>query len=110
MKRLLILLSLLLLTPLAHAWQGSLSAAEWARPRSGAALVRMPVLQQAVTALRAQPESHLQLRYPGGDTGSMWAQELKAWLVALGVVSERIELLPGGTDAGSIELSTRDAR
>jgi len=91
--------------PLAYAgesWQ--LSAVEWAQPRHGEWLVQQPALSAAVNALQQQPAAHLVIRYPGGDEGVLWADELQAWLVALGVASSRIERLPGSGSADHIEL------
>lgn len=79
-----------------------LTAVEWAQPRNGLSITRYPALSQAMTEL--QDGQRLQLRYPGGDEGSLWAHELQAWLVALGLSSERIELLPGSGRADAIEL------
>jgi len=85
-----------------ETWQ--LPAAEWAQPRHGEWLVRQPALAAAVNALQQQPEAHLLIRYPGGDEGVLWADELQAWLVALGVASRRIEQIPGSGAADRIEL------
>jgi hypothetical protein len=69
----------------------------WAAPRSGQTVVAEPALRAAVATLLArEPDSRLQIRYPGGETGQLWAQELSAWLIALGIPSTRIETLPGG--------------
>lgn len=78
------------------------TAAEWAQPRTGAALMQHPALARAMREL--QPGQSLQLLYPGGDEGSLWARELQAWLVALGLSSQRIELLPGSPREDAIEL------
>jgi hypothetical protein len=78
------------------------TAVEWAQPRTGAALMQHPALARAMHEL--QPGQSLQLLYPGGDEGSLWASELQAWLVALGLSSQRIELLPGSPREDAIEL------
>jgi len=78
------------------------TAAEWAQPRTGNALLRHPALSQAMGEL--QDGQTLQLIYPGGDEGSLWARELQAWLVALGLSSQRIELLPGSPRGDAIEV------
>lgn len=85
-----------------ESWR--ISALEWAQPRHGEWLVRHPVLAEAVDELQQQPQSQLQIRYPGGDEGVLWAEELQAWLVALGVPSSRIERVPGSSIAGMIQL------
>jgi hypothetical protein len=98
-------LFLLLASPAAFAddtWQ--ISALEWSQPRHGEWLVRQPALSGAVAALQQRPEAHLLIRYPGGDEGVLWAEELQAWLVALGIASSRIERIPGSGGADRIQL------
>ena len=83
------------------------TAAEWAQPRSGESLLRHPALMQAVERLQANGNGVLEIRYPGGDSGSLWARELQAWLVALGVESARIRLVPGSEAADQLQLRIR---
>lgn len=78
------------------------TAAEWAQPRTGTVLMQHAALSQAMAALH--DGQTLQLLYPGGDEGSLWARELQAWLVALGLSSQRMELLPGSRREDAIEL------
>ncbi len=95
---------LLMLALPAGAASLQVTASEWAQPHRGESLVENRVLHEAVQQLIEQPGSRLQIRYPGGDEGSLWAGEVRAWLVALGVGSERIELFPGSPSADIIEL------
>lgn len=83
----------------------TISATEWARPRSGEALTALPALAESVQRLLQTPGATLEIRYPGGDEGSLWARELQAWLVALGIASARIELVAGGSHADAVELA-----
>ena len=101
-----IYLVLLLLFPVLVVGEESwkISALEWAQPRHGEWLVRQPALAAAIERLQEQPQSQLQIRYPGGDEGVLWAEELQAWLVALGVPSSRIERVPGSSTADMIQL------
>lgn len=85
-----------------ESWQ--ISALEWAQPRHGEWLVRQPALAAAIERLQQQPQTRLQIRYPGGDEGVLWSEELQAWLVALGLPSSRIERVPGGSTADRIQL------
>jgi hypothetical protein len=75
----------------------AIDAEAWAAPRSGPALVAMPPLGRVVRQLLDTPGSRLLIRYSGGESGQLWVQELRAWLVALGIPSARIEILPGAT-------------
>ena len=78
-------------------------------PRDAAAVLQMPAVNSAVRVLLAHPEGQLVIRYPGGDDGTLWAEELRAWLVALGVPSSRMELRPGSASAAQIDLLVSDA-
>ncbi|MCW8919829.1 MAG: hypothetical protein OQL08_13570 [Gammaproteobacteria bacterium] len=90
--------------PLSAETVWTLSAADWARPRHGEWLVAHPALQGALEGVQRSPRGLLQLRYPGGDEGVLWVEELQAWLVALGLESERIETLPGSGAEAAIQL------
>jgi hypothetical protein len=81
-----------------------LSAAEWARPRSGQMVVSIPAIKDAVTQLSHDVSSMLTIYYPGGDLGAYWGEELRGWLIALGVASSRIEMVPGSGEADMIAL------
>jgi len=108
MKKLLLLLLLATAAPVVVADTALyITASEWAQPRSGETLLRYPALSQAVQQLQANDSAVLEIRYPGGDSGSLWARELQAWLVALGVESSRIRLLPGSEAADQLQLRIR---
>lgn len=81
-----------------------LKASDWNVPRTTQTILGMPAVRQTVRAYNKNPKAKIQIRYPGGDEGTLWAAELRSWLVALGIASEHIELLPGSRDAGSLEL------
>lgn len=74
-----------------------LTAEMWARPRSGKAVLAMPPVRDVVQKLIQTPGSHLLIRYPGGDEGSIWAEELQSWLISLGIEPTLIEMRPGST-------------
>lgn len=109
MLRKLIPLLLLMTTVTAQASDTPLqiTATEWAQPRSGATLLRQPVLAEVVRQLQERPSAVLEIRYPGGDSGSLWARELQAWLVALGIESARIRAMPGSEAADLLQLRVR---
>ncbi len=85
----------------------ALSAEQWARPRSGASLVRMAPLPEVVARLDGG-SGQLTIAYPGGEEGSLWAHELRSWLVALGISSRRIQLVSGGQQRGALDLRLQD--
>lgn len=81
-----------------------LDAATWGSARSAETVSRMPPLPEVMSALQAQPRARLTLYHPGGDAGSQWAQELRDWLVSLGLSRQRIELIPGNPRGDSITI------
>lgn len=81
-----------------------ISADEWATPRSGERIVSMPGLAPLIHDYLQQTDARLVMSHPGGEQGSLWAEELRAWLVALGIDSEHVVLEPGSARADVITL------
>jgi hypothetical protein len=92
MKRLFLILALCL--P-AAAWADnesfSISADQWALPRSGTALLHLPPFSAAVRDWLAHPGARIVVVHAGSDQANLWAGELSDWLVALGVPVEDID-------------------
>lgn len=98
--------ALLMPTAVRGAW---LDAATWSRPRDGDALRHVPALVEVLEAFGRAPGGRIVIRYPGGEEGVLWVRELRSWLVALGVPSDRIDLLPGSARDDALELTVRRA-
>ena len=77
---------------------------EWSVPKQTKTLLAMPAISNSMTKLQNDLESTLMVKYPGGDEGTLWANELRSWLIALGLSSSRIELIPGSAISTTIEL------
>jgi len=82
-----------------------LTAEQWNVPRQASSILSMPALQSAMQAFQAKEGSQLLVKYPGGDEGTLWAYELRGWLISLGVASDNIELIPGSTKPDQLEIS-----
>lgn len=104
MKTTLISLMLIMLPSMARAEVLLLEGHEWAVPKQATTIIAMPAINKTMQAMLQHPNSLLQIRYPGGDEGTLWANELRSWLVALGLASERIELIPGSASHTALEL------
>ena len=105
-SRLLVLALLFLpLSGLAESW--TLSAEEWSRPRSAEVIMAMPAVSSAMRQWEREEGSRLELVYPGGERGELWAAELRDWLVALGAEADRIAVLPGSGDEDELLLRLR---
>lgn len=99
------LFSILLLTNNAFAENSELlHANEWSVPKKATTLLAMPAINKVMKKLQKNVNSSLKIKYPGGDEGTLWANELRSWLIALGLSSKRIELIPGSAVSTIIEL------
>ncbi len=86
----------------------SLSAEEWSRPRSGEQLARHEGLARLVLALeQAPPQTSLCIRFGAREEDLLWAEELRDWLVALGLPSGQIVLERDASVQGEIVVQTR---
>ena len=86
----------------------TLSADEWARPRSGAVIPELEAVRAAVRYWQQVGRGLIVIRHPGEDTGEIWAAELRDWLISLGVAADYIRLLAGNQDADEIDLLVGD--
>jgi hypothetical protein len=82
----------------------TLSADEWARPRTGEVIPEFEALRAVVGYWDKGTNFAVLIRYPGEDSGEIWASELRDWFIALGIPSDYILLLPGSRDADEISL------
>jgi len=106
------LLTLLVFVPLTVCAESGylLTAEEWSRPRDGAAIVELPALNAMLREFNRQPESEIVIRYPGGEEGVIWVQELRSWMIALGVPAARIVLQPGSSRLDALNLRVTTTR
>jgi hypothetical protein len=81
-----------------------LHAKEWSVPKKATTLLAMPAISKSMQKLQKNVNSFLKIKYPGGDEGTLWVNELRSWLIALGLSSNRIELVPGSAVSTAIEL------
>jgi hypothetical protein len=77
---------------------------EWSVPKQTVTLLEMPAIRKSMLKLQLSDASMLKVKYPGGDEGTLWANELRSWLIALGLSSKRIDLVPGSAISTTIEL------
>ena len=82
----------------------SLSADEWARPRSGVVIPELTSIRSAVSYWDKGVDALIIIRYPGEDSGELWAAELRDWLVSLGVPADNIHMTSGNQEADEIKL------
>ena len=82
--------------------QWALTEEQWDLVKQGEQLLTMSVMQQAVDAWSLQQGQAIELRYPGGEEGELWVQELKDWLISLAIPSKYLFSVAGSGKAGVI--------
>ena len=82
----------------------NVSADEWSRPRNGAVIAEFDSIRAAVDYWGKAADYGILIRYPGEDSGEIWATELRDWLVSLGIPNDYIELVSGSQSADEIRL------
>ncbi|HSN17292.1 MAG TPA: hypothetical protein VLV87_03700 [Gammaproteobacteria bacterium] len=107
-------LALLLAGPAAHAGGPagsdtfSLSADQWSAPRSGAALVKLAPIHEAVADWLGDTAARIVIVHAGTDTGNLWAGEVQDWLVALGIPADHIQKQASADQSdGALTLEVR---
>jgi len=84
--------------------QHILTQEQWSIPKRAESILQMPALIAVMKKLTKGKTNTLVIRSPGGEMGILWASELKAWLVSLGLSSKRIELQTGSLKSDALEL------
>ncbi|HHJ35467.1 MAG TPA: hypothetical protein ENJ87_06855 [Gammaproteobacteria bacterium] len=72
-----------------------LRAEQWELARSGERILSLPELNQLVNKWLIDRDKIIEIRYPGGEEGEFWVQELTDWMVSLGIPSSRMVTVPG---------------
>ncbi|MCP4043524.1 MAG: hypothetical protein GY731_16460 [Gammaproteobacteria bacterium] len=70
----------------------TITAFEWARPRTGETAAHLPGLVDIVNKSQQTAQKHIGISHPVGEEGILWAEELRGWLIALGIASTRIRV------------------
>lgn len=82
-----------------------LTEEQWDLVKQGEQLLKMPVMQQVVdrwSSLSSVQAHAIELRYPGGEEGQLWVEELKDNLISMGIPSKYLIAVPGSGEADII--------
>lgn len=83
----------------------AVTAEQWAIPRHGERLLKMPEVKKIMNLWHKNPQQMIEISYPGGEGGELWLTELKDWLIALGVSSANIKSIVGSGSKDIIKLT-----
>ena len=70
----------------------TLAPSLWDRPRSARAVLDQPAMRQAAELYLARPASRLVIHHGNGLEPLAQAEEIRAWLMALGIDGARVSL------------------
>jgi hypothetical protein len=82
----------------------SLVTADWPPPRRAEALAAYRPVGDFLRAFDERDTGLLRIRHAGGDAGSLFAEQLRDALVALGVPAARIQLVPAAAETDHLIL------
>lgn len=102
---LLLLLCLISTRLFAEPVEYQITAEQWAIPRHGERLLKMPALKQVISQWQQNTLQYVEIRYPGGEQGELWLRELQDWLIALGLPADSIRSSVGSGGKDMIKLS-----
>ncbi len=78
---------------------------QWERIRTVGEFVTIPGLKQLIMQMNDEKKSILDIHYPGGEGGQLWARQFQNRLVALGLGSNRIQLVQGVSSPGELQIN-----
>jgi len=82
--------------------QWMLTEEQWDLVKQGEQLLAMPLLRQVVDVWALQWGQAIELRYPGGEEGELWVEEVKDWLISLAIPSKYLIAVAGSGEADVI--------
>ena len=89
-------------TPELNDLQWKLTEEQWDLVKQGDQLLKMPVMRQMVDAWGQQQGQGIELRYPGGEEGELWVEELMDRLISLAIPSKYLSAVAGSGEADVI--------
>lgn len=81
-----------------------LTQQQWSIPKDAQSILNMQSIAGVMQNFFQYKKRIIVIRHAGGEVGILWASELKAWLVSLGISSKRIELQTGNIKSNELEL------
>lgn len=110
-RRILLLMSMLLLPVQASAEVFDIEAIAWQQPRSAAMVKSLPPVKSAIARLLERQSATLVIRHRNDEEGTLWGAELRDWLVSLGIspANIRLEIMDLNSAALQLEVTAGDS-
>ena len=91
-------------TVIAVPVETELHAEQWELSRNGERLLGIDGIAELVKQWSSDNRQKIELQYPGGEEGELWVHQLMDWLVALGIPSTSLVMVPGSGQGDIIRL------
>jgi hypothetical protein len=75
--------------------EASINAEQWELAREGEKIASLSELNTVIRRWSSASDKIIEIQYPGGEEGEIWVNELKGWLISLGVGSKYMMTVPG---------------
>lgn len=85
-----------------------LTRPQWPQHANGENVSALPAVRQVLRRFEENGKITIVIRYPGGDPGRQWADQLYGWLVSLGIPTRYLELEPSSGAADRLVVSVID--
>ena len=87
-----------------------LTRSDWPTYENGSNIIALPQVSKIVEKFEENAQISVEIRYPGGDPGRLWAESLLAWLVAFGIPQQYLSLFPGSGAGDQLAIVLIDRR
>lgn len=88
----------------------TVSTEQWARVRRAGDVVAIPGLAPRLANWNETGKQVITIGYEGGETGQVWAEQLRNWLVAMGIPQDSIRFEGGASSPGTIKMTFGDRK
>ncbi len=88
----------------------ALNRTQWPEYENGPNILGLKSVSTILQRYEEHDKVRLEIRYPGGDAGRIWAENLSSWFVAFGVPRRYQELLPGSGAPDWLVIALIDRR
>ena len=87
-----------------------LSRSDWPIYENGSHILALPQVSKIVEMFEEDEQVSVEIRYPGGDAGRLWAESLLAWFVSFGIPKQYLSLFPGSGGGDQLAIVLIDRR
>ena len=91
-------------------YQEILSRSDWPAYENGSHVLALPQVSNVLEKFEEDEQVSVEIRYPGGDTGRLWAESLMAWFVSFGIPQQYLSLFPGSGAGDQLAIVLIDRR